>query len=375
MFSRVELREERRNKLVSLMNDKQLDALVLTNLEDVRYATDIKPLHSIFFVNNYFTVVLPEGKPTLIADAADANFVRIRMPWVDWAPLPSFAPTASVAEAVAQAIQDVIPAGSARIGYDYLFHHMWLALESKLDGELVAMADDVMALRAIKSSLELEVMERAVQLAEVGMEAVRSNLRPGIAEFELAAEAIYATKKAGAETESHMPALRSGENAAMLQRVESDRRIIPGDPVVADLGARYLGYSAEYCRTFMVGRPSRELKSMYRALFDAYYAGIEMVRPGVVVRDIDREIRKRISDAGYPDYPHATGHGIGMANVDKPAVNSTSQEQLKEGMVICLEPGIYIPGIGGVKEEDLILVTASGHRVMTQTPYDRALNA
>jgi Xaa-Pro aminopeptidase len=143
--------------------------------------------------------------------------------------------------------------------------------------------------------------------------------------------------------------------------------------VVADLGARYLGYSAEYCRTFVTGRPFPKVKEMYHVLMDAYRAGIDQLRPGKRASEADKTIRDWIAAAGYPDYPHATGHGIGMANGEYPTVNQDVDAELEPGMVICLEPGIYIPGVGGVKEEDLILVTDGAPVILTYTPYDPAL--
>jgi Xaa-Pro aminopeptidase len=260
-----------------------------------------------------------------------------------------------------------------KVGYDSLSLELFKELKKRIKVTFIPIEYEILKCRAIKEEAEIAIMERTVQLAGIGMEAVRRSIRPGIAEFELAAEAIYAMKRAGAEAESHMPAIRSGENAEHLQRFDSERRLIPGDAVIVDLGARYRGYSAEYCRTMIVDRPRKELKEIYKVLFEAYQQGIEEIKPGTLTQKIDHTIRRAITKAGYPDYPHATGHGIGMANAEYPPINRTSKVPLEEGMIICVEPGIYLPGVGAVKEEDVILVTHRGHRVLTQTPYDERL--
>ena len=373
MFCNPELREARLARLRDIMTRLELDALILTTLENVRYATDFRPLHGIFFVSNYVAIIKPTGKPLLLAPEADGVFIKNKLPWLDWLPLPSFVPSATGREDQAELMFATLGKNIKRIGFDVLSIQQFHSLNNILKAEFVPVADEILYARARKMELEVEILERATQFAEIGMEAVRNHLRPGVPEFELVAEAIYAIKRSGAEAESHLPAIRSGENAAIQQRVDSDAPVRPGDSVIVDLGARFLGYSAEYCRTMVVGRPNRKLREMYKVLFEAYWAGIEEIKPGVPVASIDQTIRRIITKAGYPDYPHATGHGIGMSNVEYPTINKTCQDRLEEGMVICLEPGIYVPGIGGVKEEDIILVTSTGRRLLTQTPYDEHL--
>lgn len=374
MFASQVLREQRYDKLARLATDGNLDAVILTDLKNVRYATDIKPLHSIFFVKNYIAVVVPGEKAALLASEADEQFVRQKMPWVRWFGLPSFVPSGTPREEQSRLIAEAVGKDAARIGYDTLSLDQFQSLSAQLKADFVSISDRIQRVRAIKSEEEVDVILRACQFADIGMRAVRENAIPGTPEFVLVAEAIYAMKKAGAEAESHLPAIRSGENAAMLQRVDSDTPVRPGDSIVADLGARYLGYSAEYCRTIMVGRPSEKLGRMYKALRQAYSAGLEAMKPGVSVHEIDRIIRRVIAAAGYPDYPHATGHGIGMANAEYPTVNRNNTSLLKENMIVCIEPGICVPGVGAVKEEDLVFISSEGPVVLTDTPYDPVLS-
>lgn len=373
MFAPSAVRQARLDRLLARMVHQQLDALVLTQLENVRYATDARPIHSIFFTTQYSAVIVPGAKPVLLASEADTNFVTDLMPWVEWEPQPSFVPAGTSMEQRANSIIAHVPPDAKRIGFDTLSLDLHSLLADKLTGSLVPAGLDILKVRAIKDAGEIAIMEQAVGYAHLGMEAVRAHVAAGVAEYQLCAEAIYAMKYAGAEAESHMPALRSGEHAARLYRVDTDRRLLPGDTVVADLGARHLGYSAEYCRTFVTGRPSPQVKEMYQVLMDAYLAGIDQLRPGRLASDADQTIRRIITQAGYPDYPHATGHGIGMANGEYPTVNRDVHVPLEPGMVICLEPGIYVPGVGGVKEEDLMLITEDAPRLMTYTAYDAQL--
>ncbi|MEM3658356.1 MAG: Xaa-Pro peptidase family protein [Candidatus Hadarchaeum sp.] len=369
MFCSEELRTARLKKIRDFMKTAEMDALILTVLENVRYATDFRPLHGIFFVSNYIAVIRPDEKPILLANDADAMFVKYKLPWLEFLPLPSFTPSAE--SKTSESLLQALAGCKHRIGFDILTIAQFNFLQKYLANvEFISCADEILLLRAHKLDLEIEIINRAAQFADIGMDAVRKHIAPGVPEFRLVAEALYAIKTAGAEAESHLPAIRAGENAAMQQRVDSDTALRPGDAVIVDLGARYLGYSAEFCRTMAVGQPSARLKEMYKVLFEAYSIAIENVKPRVPAKRIDGIIRQAITDAGYPDYPHATGHGIGMSNVEYPTINPRSEAIIEENMVICLEPGIYLPGIGGVKEEDVILVTKTGSLLLTKTPYD-----
>lgn len=370
------LQEERYKAIVKLLKKENLAAAIFTRLENVRYATDVRPIYSMFHLDQYIAVIKPHEPPVLISSEADRYYVNLELPWVKWLPLPSFVPRGTAEEIKAQRIAEALHELSTkkvRVGYDNLSIKLFQALRGLIKADLISIETEVLKLRAIKSSAEILIMERAARLAEIGMEAVRKALIPGKTETELATEAICAMRKAGAEAASHIPAIRSGENAERLYRVPTDRALSPGDPVIADLGARYQGYSAEYCRTMVLGQPKKDLKAMYKVLFAAYKRGIKMVKPGTLAQDIDHAIREAIVRAGFPEYPHATGHGIGMANAEYPPINQTSKAVLQEGMVICIEPGIYLPGVGAVKEEDVILVTRTGPRLLTKTPYEEKL--
>jgi len=370
------LREDRYKAISKLLEKEGLSAAIFTRLENIRYATDIVPIYSLFHLDQYIAVIKLREPPILISSEADRDYINMEFPWMKWLPLPSFVPRGTAEEMKAQRIVEALRELSTkkvRIGYDNLSISLFQALRALVKADLIPIETKILKLRAIKSPAEILTMEKAARLAEIGMETVRKVLAPGKTESELATEAIYAMRKAGAEAASHIPAIRSGQNAERLYRVPTDRALSPGDPVIADLGARYRGYSAEYCRTMVVGQPRKELKTIYKILLATYKRGIEMVKPGTLAQDIDHAIREAIVRAGFPEYPHATGHGIGMANAEYPPINQTSKAVLQEGMVICIEPGIYLPGVGAVKEEDVILVTRTGPRLLTKTPYEEKL--
>lgn len=224
-------------------------------------------------------------------------------------------------------------------------------------------------LRFRKSSDEVAKIKRAVNLIEqVLTESVRQ-VKEGVSENELVAEVEYQIRKLGADGPSFDSMVLSGEKTALPHGVPGTRQIRRGDLVMFDIGVYADGYASDITRTFAVGELSDELVKIYETVLAANMAAIEAIKPGVSFASIDKAARDVIEAAGYGRYfIHRLGHGLGIDVHEFPSVHGKNEQLLTEGNVFTVEPGIYVPGVGGVRIEDDVLVTASGVEVLTAYP-------
>lgn len=235
--------------------------------------------------------------------------------------------------------------------------------------ELVDLGSRVAALRRRKSPLEVEALRRAARLTDGMLDAARAELRAGMTEAELAARVSTVALAAGGDC-AFETCVVSGVDHPVPIRRPTDRRIAEGDSVMVDAGAELDGYQADATRTFVVGEPSARQQAVWDVIRRAHEVALEMCGPGVACRDIHLAAARVIADAGY-ELPHRIGHGIGLAtSYEWPAMDSETAP-LEPGVTICIEPGIYIPGAGNMKLEDDLVITPTGHELLTHG--DRSL--
>jgi Xaa-Pro aminopeptidase len=263
--------------------------------------------------------------------------------------------------------------GCRKIGFenDYLtwgMHAKASAELEKLDPptKLVPLEGDVEKLRRVKDAQELAAMEASARMIAGVLDAVIEWIKPGMTEREVAWHLAKLANEAGAEGLSFPSIIASGPNSSLPHAVPSGRRLVEGEPLVMDVGVILGGYCSDMTRTVFIGEPADPFKMVYSVVRRAQKAALDVLRAGVVARDVDRVARKVIEEAGFGDYfGHGLGHGVGLAVHEAPRLNPHDSTVLEEGMVVTVEPGIYLPGKGGVRLEETVVVEAQGPRIIT----------
>ena len=226
-------------------------------------------------------------------------------------------------------------------------------------------------LRMVKDEDEIARIKEAVLLGAQVFERATQVLRPGVKEVDVAAELELAARGAGAEGMSFPTIIASGARSALPHGRASAEEIKVGGFVVCDFGVILSGYCSDQTRTVWLGKASDEARRVYEAVREAQQAGIDAVKPGVAVGEVDAACRKVLGNAGLGRFfTHSTGHGVGLEIHESPRVAHRQREILQPGMVITIEPGVYFPGKWGVRIEDMVAVTAGGCEVLTPTSKD-----
>jgi Xaa-Pro aminopeptidase len=224
---------------------------------------------------------------------------------------------------------------------------------------------------AVKDENEVDLIRQAAAISDRVFKKLLPLIRPGVRECDIAAEISYWHRTYGAECDSFEPIVASGERGALPHARASEKKIQRGEFVVLDFGCRYRGYHSDMTRTLAVGRPSHLMKGIYRIVFDAQKKALDAIRAGVTARSIDSIARKHIRRRGYGRYFfHSLGHGLGIHVHDPLRVSTRSSAHLVAGNVLAIEPGIYLPGRGGVRIEDDVVVRDSGCEMLTHAPKE-----
>ena len=236
---------------------------------------------------------------------------------------------------------------------------------------LVPLDSAVTQLRMIKDEREIEHLAKAAAITDAALLEALARLDEGMTELELARELEDAMRRLGSAGPGFGTIVASGPNAARPHHANGQRKISPGEPVVIDMGARWEGYTADLTRTICLGEPTPKLQTIYTIVLNAQQAVLEGVRAGMLGRAIDALARDVIVAAGYGDaFIHGLGHGVGLQIHEGPSAGqrSTEADVMEAGMSLTVEPGIYIPDWGGVRTEDLIIITEEGSRNLTTAP-------
>ena len=226
----------------------------------------------------------------------------------------------------------------------------------------------VATLRMVKEPEEIKILRRAARVGAGLFDVARRKIRPGVTEASVAAAMEAAAREAGAEGMSFETIVASGKRSALPHGRASQAKVPRRGFCILDFGVILAGYCSDMTRTVSMGAPDRRALAMYDAVREAQQAGVSAVRPGATAEDVDRATRRVLDKAGFGRYfTHSSGHGVGLEIHEPPRLGQKQPDVLQPGMVITIEPGIYVPGRGGVRIEDMVVVTARGCEVLTPT--------
>lgn len=244
----------------------------------------------------------------------------------------------------------------------------YINYKKNFSAQLVPVENLIENLRIIKSPEELTIMEKAAKIADDAYEHIQSFIKPGVKEIEVANELEFFMRKQGATSSSFDTIVASGYRSALPHGVASEKEIQSGELVTMDYGALYQGYCSDITRTVAVGEISEELKNIYETVLTAQEIGVREIEPGMSGIEADKLTRDYIKDQGYGEYfGHSTGHGLGMEVHEEPGLSFRSKTKLVPGMVVTVEPGIYVPNVGGCRIEDDIVITEAGNKRLTKS--------
>lgn len=317
-------------------------------------------------------LLLPvNGPPALICPAFEATKTQRSLVALQ---LFTYVDGQDPAEAFHAAI-DALRLGHARIGVE-AYRLRWLELrllEQSSAGLTCAPADHLIAeLRTIKDADEVAAMRRAIAITEQALAETVKVIRVGMSEREVANELTLALLRGGSEALAFEPLVQSGPNSALPHALAGERVLQPGEMLLLDFGITLAGYNSDITRTFGIGQPGAEIARIYEVVKQANAAGRAAARPGATGEEVDRAARRVIAEAGYGAYfTHRTGHGLGLEGHEPPYMVEGNAVPLVVGNTFTIEPGIYVPGLGGVRIEDDLLITPDGAESLTT--YDREL--
>lgn len=254
---------------------------------------------------------------------------------------------------------------------DLTSYKKYMTLSQYEEIKLVPVLGLIEDMRKIKTADELEKIKTAAQIADIAFDKILKDIKPGVSEKYICNKLERYLREAGATTSAFDMIIASGYRSALPHGVASDKLIEKGDMVTLDFGALYEGYRSDMTRTVAVCTPDVRLQEIYHIVNDALTIGINCIKDGVSCSYVDTKIRDYITKKGFgKEFGHGAGHSFGLEIHESPFFSKSSDEQLQSGMAMTIEPGIYIPNLGGVRIEDDVIVTNSGCEVLTHSPKE-----
>lgn len=226
-------------------------------------------------------------------------------------------------------------------------------------------------LRKRKYKDEIEKIQKACRMADIGVARAIDCIEEGKTEIQVAAEVEYAMRKAGSEAIPFDTIIASGYRSAFPHGTSSEKKIKEGDLIIIDLGAKYGGYNSDITRTVVLGAPSTKQQELFDIVLNVQQSAIKACLTGEKAMDIEEQVRKTLSEHKYEEYfVHSLGHGVGLDVHEVPAISIKSQDVLEENNVFTIEPGVYLPDFGGVRIEDMVALKKEGPKILTKALYE-----
>jgi len=364
-------RKARVEKLRRMLREQGLDGILVTQPQNSLYLSGFRPLAQ------------PDEIPGALFMTGDdsilmTNFIYLEQAKREAPEFRLYEMERGWDEGMVKALPGLLEeVGAKRVGFEaehltFARYQKWVRASE--GAELVATSGLVEEIRAIKDQDEIEVIRKAVALADETYTHLCEYIRPGLTEREVAWEAEVYMRQGGAEKIAFDLIIASGPNGSLPHAKTTERPLKEGEPIVIDMGAQVEGYHSDLTRTIYLGEPDARFKEIYDLVRRAQGSALEGIRAEMKGKEADGLARQVIEEAGYGEYfGHGLGHGVGLAVHENPKATSTSEEKLQPGVILTVEPGIYIPGWGGVRIEDMVVIREEGAEVLTKASKEPIL--
>ncbi len=362
--------EERQRVVAANLPELDCDALLVTSLTNVRYLTGFSGSNGQVLITDkgswFFSDPRYGERAKVLVSGAEIVIYEGRTSETSWDASPGTALKGCLSTA-----------GSKKLGFESSCVTVAElgSLSEALPGiDLVGTEGAVEDVRRVKDATELNAIRVACDVAASAFGYIVDRIVPGVTESEIAVELEFWMRRNGAEAVSFEPIVGSGPLSAHIHHTPSDRTFEKGDLILMDYGALVSGYCSDLTRTVVIGPASPEVEEIYSIVLASQHAGISALRAGANGRDVDAAARKVMEASGHAEYfAHGLGHGVGLDIHEAPRLSKTSPDVLRAGEVVTVEPGIYIPGLGGVRIEDCVLVTEDGAEVLGASTKDELM--
>ena len=351
------MRENRIAMVLNIIEDMDLDACVLRGMENIFYLTGFRGSEGTLVVTRKGLFLLTDFRYITYAREVtrDIQVVEIKL--------------------LKQNLSELCrEQGIKKIGFDsfhttFNIYQTWK--DALLDILFVPLGNRIEEIRKCKDPEEIESILKAVRIATGAFLEVFERLDQGKTEKEVANDLDFAMRRLGADCPSFNTIVASGPRGALPHAEPTDKPILKGETVIIDFGAQVNGYCSDETCTVSVGKTNGKMEEVFSVVNNARIFALANIKVGLSIKELDSMVRGFIKDAGYGDFfRHGVGHGIGIAVHETPAINSSAEGIFEENMVVTIEPGIYIPELGGIRLEDMVLLTAQGPQIITKIRKD-----
>lgn len=344
-------------KLRQALEAKKLDGILISSGINRRYMTGFTGTAGVALISLTDARFITDFRYTNQANEQIADFTVVEHKQV-------------LNEEIKQQLKNM---GIKKLGFeqDHVTYSEYTTFNDTFEVELIPVNNMVESLRLFKTNDELGIMKKAAKIADDAFDHIQSYIKPGVREIDISNELEFFMRKQGATSSSFDIIVASGYRSALPHGVASNKKIQSGELVTMDYGALYQGYCSDITRTVAVGEINDQLHSIYHIVLEAQLRGVTAIKPGVTGKEADAATRDYIKENGYGEFfGHSTGHGLGMEVHEAPSLSFKSEKPLEKGMVVTVEPGIYIPEVGGCRIEDDVVLTETGNERLTLAPKE-----
>jgi len=350
----------RLKQLRAMMKENELESFLVTDPLTIRYLANFTGTTALLFITSTEQILITDSRYAEQASNQSLSFKIIKL---------------QSSNLWFEDILKIIKSKNIKnVGFETtMTYFQYLQFKEKLPADVrpIATAKLVEKIREVKDEVEIDIIIQACKIADAAFDYILGEIKPGVVEIEIANKLEFFMRNLGATGLAFSTIVASGVRSSMPHGVASEKKIVQGDIVTLDYGCRYKGYVSDMTRTIAVGKPDDTLKEIYNIVLESQKRAIDIVKPGTLTLEYDNAARSYITEKGYgKNFSHSIGHGIGLEVHEGPDMLKKRKKYLQKNHVITAEPGIYLPGIGGVRIEDDLLITSDGHQLLTKSPKE-----